>query len=218
MSPQTGHAPLAQLVEHLICNQGVGGSSPSRGTSFPRVTRHHAGIRPRKRPIGWIRRESCPSSGPKGIRRGGVSEGYRAHLQHAPWPDPGPGKRTIGTHVRGRRRSRPPDLRPSSLAHGTAGLDDLGQSRPRQTPYADPPFGPPGPRSGNVAIENPSTEGRSATAARLGLGRGPAARRSVIALALGTAARGNRLQLLLAQHVRFWFPAGHGVLQSNWFR
>ena len=26
------HAGLAQLVEHLICNQGVGGSSPSAGT------------------------------------------------------------------------------------------------------------------------------------------------------------------------------------------
>ena len=25
-------AGLAQLVEHLICNQGVGGSSPSAGT------------------------------------------------------------------------------------------------------------------------------------------------------------------------------------------
>ena len=28
----TGHAGLAQLVEHLICNQEVGGSSPSAGT------------------------------------------------------------------------------------------------------------------------------------------------------------------------------------------
>ncbi len=27
-------AGLAQLVEHLICNQGVGGSSPSAGTSL----------------------------------------------------------------------------------------------------------------------------------------------------------------------------------------
>ena len=26
-------AGLAQLVEHLICNQGVGGSSPSAGTT-----------------------------------------------------------------------------------------------------------------------------------------------------------------------------------------
>ena len=26
-------AALAQLVEHLICNQGVGGSSPSGGTN-----------------------------------------------------------------------------------------------------------------------------------------------------------------------------------------
>jgi hypothetical protein len=26
-------AGLAQLVEHLICNQGVGGSNPSAGTS-----------------------------------------------------------------------------------------------------------------------------------------------------------------------------------------
>ena len=25
-------APIAQLVEHLICNQGVGGSNPSGGT------------------------------------------------------------------------------------------------------------------------------------------------------------------------------------------
>ncbi len=29
-----GRAGLAQLVEHLICNQGVGGSSPSAGTMF----------------------------------------------------------------------------------------------------------------------------------------------------------------------------------------
>ena len=27
-------ARLAQLVEHLICNQGVGGSSPSAGTTL----------------------------------------------------------------------------------------------------------------------------------------------------------------------------------------
>ncbi len=27
-------ADVAQLVEHLICNQGVGGSSPSVGTIF----------------------------------------------------------------------------------------------------------------------------------------------------------------------------------------
>ena len=27
------YADLAQLVEHLICNQGVGGSSPSVGTT-----------------------------------------------------------------------------------------------------------------------------------------------------------------------------------------
>ena len=29
------HAGLAQLVVHLICNQGVGGSSPSAGTNPP---------------------------------------------------------------------------------------------------------------------------------------------------------------------------------------
>ena len=29
---RTSIAGLAQLVEHLICNQGVGGSSPSTGT------------------------------------------------------------------------------------------------------------------------------------------------------------------------------------------
>ena len=28
------HAGLAQLVEHLICNQEVGGSSPSAGTNI----------------------------------------------------------------------------------------------------------------------------------------------------------------------------------------
>ena len=27
-------APIAQLVEHLICNQGVRGSSPCGGTTF----------------------------------------------------------------------------------------------------------------------------------------------------------------------------------------
>ena len=28
------HAGIAQLVEHLICNQGVAGSNPAVGTSF----------------------------------------------------------------------------------------------------------------------------------------------------------------------------------------
>ncbi len=32
ISLPTSIAGLAQLVEHLICNQGVGGSSPSTGT------------------------------------------------------------------------------------------------------------------------------------------------------------------------------------------
>ena len=30
---KTQEAGIAQLVEHLICNQGVGGSSPSAGTN-----------------------------------------------------------------------------------------------------------------------------------------------------------------------------------------
>ncbi len=30
-------APIAQLVEHLICNQGVRGSSPRGGTIFLNV-------------------------------------------------------------------------------------------------------------------------------------------------------------------------------------
>ena len=30
----SGHADLAQLVEHLIRNEGVGGSNPSIGTTF----------------------------------------------------------------------------------------------------------------------------------------------------------------------------------------
>ncbi len=45
VSPQGGvacasafQAGLAQLVEHLICNQGVGGSSPSAGTRKSRVS------------------------------------------------------------------------------------------------------------------------------------------------------------------------------------
>lgn len=32
--PQPDHAPIAQLVEHLICNQGVAGSSPAGGTRY----------------------------------------------------------------------------------------------------------------------------------------------------------------------------------------
>jgi hypothetical protein len=31
---RTDQAALAQLVAHLICNQGVGGSSPSGGTNL----------------------------------------------------------------------------------------------------------------------------------------------------------------------------------------
>jgi hypothetical protein len=34
------HAGLAQLVVHLICNQGVGGSSPSAGTIAPSADIH----------------------------------------------------------------------------------------------------------------------------------------------------------------------------------
>ena len=30
---QRAHAGLAQLVEHLICNQGVAGSNPAAGTN-----------------------------------------------------------------------------------------------------------------------------------------------------------------------------------------
>ena len=30
-------APIAQLVEHLICNQGVRGSSPCGGTIFTNI-------------------------------------------------------------------------------------------------------------------------------------------------------------------------------------
>jgi hypothetical protein len=30
-----GHAGVAQLVEHLICNQRVGGSNPSAGSTDP---------------------------------------------------------------------------------------------------------------------------------------------------------------------------------------
>src|SRR5436190_17940685 len=39
-APRPRSAGLAQLVEHLICNQGVGGSSPSAGSilSGPNVT------------------------------------------------------------------------------------------------------------------------------------------------------------------------------------
>jgi hypothetical protein len=33
-------AGLAQLVVHLICNQGVGGSNPSAGTKSPRKINH----------------------------------------------------------------------------------------------------------------------------------------------------------------------------------
>jgi hypothetical protein len=34
---RASEAGLAQLVEHLICNQGVGDSSSSTGTSFREV-------------------------------------------------------------------------------------------------------------------------------------------------------------------------------------
>ena len=33
-APHQSSAPIAQLVEHLICNQGVRGSSPCGGTIF----------------------------------------------------------------------------------------------------------------------------------------------------------------------------------------
>jgi hypothetical protein len=34
-------AGLAQLVEHVICNHGVGGSNPSAGTNFPHGNGHN---------------------------------------------------------------------------------------------------------------------------------------------------------------------------------
>jgi hypothetical protein len=34
-----GFADLAQLVVHLICNQGVGGSNPSVGTNLSTIDR-----------------------------------------------------------------------------------------------------------------------------------------------------------------------------------
>ena len=45
-SPRQQDAALAQLVEHLIRNEGVGGSNPSSGTSFltstqPQPTQSH---------------------------------------------------------------------------------------------------------------------------------------------------------------------------------
>ena len=43
-SPQAG---VAQLVEHLICNQRVGGSSPSASSMFPLLDHEHAVITPR---------------------------------------------------------------------------------------------------------------------------------------------------------------------------
>ncbi len=52
--PPRRRAPIAQLVEHLICNQGVCGSSPYGGTSSylggQHATRHHHGCRQRHWP------------------------------------------------------------------------------------------------------------------------------------------------------------------------
>lgn len=38
-------AGLAQLVEHLICNQGATGSNPVAGTSFSGLARYLVAIR-----------------------------------------------------------------------------------------------------------------------------------------------------------------------------
>lgn len=35
------YAGLAQMEEHLICNQGVTGSNPVTGTNFPNVSEPH---------------------------------------------------------------------------------------------------------------------------------------------------------------------------------
>src|SRR3954452_18117384 len=54
-------AGLAQLVEHLICNQGVGGSSPSAGTSDIRRAAkylHRAGFRKPRQGVELARNRS----------------------------------------------------------------------------------------------------------------------------------------------------------------
>lgn len=64
-------AGLAQLVEHLICNQGVGGSSPSAGTIFTlktldsesaglRLTRSSASAHSRARRLSPQRGSAAP--------------------------------------------------------------------------------------------------------------------------------------------------------------
>lgn len=45
MSRQINRAPIAQLVEHLICNQRVGSSSLSGGTIFLFLSYYIQGIR-----------------------------------------------------------------------------------------------------------------------------------------------------------------------------
>ena len=75
-------AGIAQLVVHLICNQGVGGSSPSAGTSLlsPQLNNLHAsalgpgvpGYQTKIFSITLERRHSSNGSMESTLDRGGV--------------------------------------------------------------------------------------------------------------------------------------------------
>lgn len=49
-------AAIAQLVEHLIRNEGVGGSNPSCGTTYlPQIQRRQPSVWQRQGPTGGLR-------------------------------------------------------------------------------------------------------------------------------------------------------------------
>ena len=49
VGPESDGAGVAQLVEHLICNEAVGGSSPFASSSFQAARSRRLGVRPRGR-------------------------------------------------------------------------------------------------------------------------------------------------------------------------
>ena len=86
-------APVAQLEEHLICNQGVGGSSPSGGTASPVLAARPAplpwpfGRSRRRRPDRTGHHRTCAAPPFRPVREGGRTDRSRASAaRRAPRP------------------------------------------------------------------------------------------------------------------------------------
>jgi hypothetical protein len=88
-APPVGQAALAQLVEHIIRNDGVVGSSPSSGTTFVSVRGRSWLLESRKSAtnpnegLAHARLRPPETDSPRGLRRGLVQI---RHAEAPPWP------------------------------------------------------------------------------------------------------------------------------------